>query len=658
MTPGGDPEDRGVWNGPPEPGPLRILLLEDDPSDAELTQRMLTGAGLDFTAVVVDEKAAFTRQLASFRPQVILSDFSLPGFSGASALKIARVHNPHTPFIFLSGAIGDEAAVELIRQGATDYILKDRPGRLAAVVRRAVDEAARGSSGPGWRPSCSNRSGWRAWDSSPGGWPMISTTCSGVIASYASFAGQEVAKEPEQIHWAELRGDIEQIERAVHRAAGLTRQLLAFGRREVVHPQVLNLNDVVADVTELLVRTLGEHVELITIPAGDLVPVFADPGQMEQVLVNLAVNARDAMPSGGTLTIATANTNLDEEYAAGRANLQPGGYISVKVSDTGTGMPLHVQARVFEPFFTTKPKGEGTGLGLATVYGIITQAGGAVRIYSEPGLGTTVTVLLPYTDREAQSAPSLQAEPEGGAGKVVLVVEDEAALREVTRRMLDRAGYRVLTAASGLEALDIATREQGPIDVLLTDVVMPHILGREVSDRVCALKPGVRVLFMSGYAHGLLSAQGVLEPGLNLIEKPFTQAALLNKLTAVLASGARVRSARPAAGSRPAARPRPPPRPRCRPAAGPAPPARPGRRPGQPGPGRPGPGRRPRDRPRRPGRSPPVVTVLDGNVPRPSPAQVRQDEQRQFGDVRDDRESCVLPPGTSDSRGPLTVDRD
>jgi len=242
-----------------------------------------------------------------------------------------------------------------------------------------------------------------------------------------------------------------------------------------------------------------------------------------------------AATSGGTLAIATANTNLDEEYAAGRANLQPGGYVSVKVSDTGTGMPLGVQERVFEPFFTTKPKGEGTGLGLATVYGIITQAGGAVRIYSEPGLGTTVTVLLPSTDRDAQIAPSPQAEPEGGAGRVVLVVEDEAALREVTRRMLDRAGYRVLTAASGPEALEIAAREQGPIDVLLTDVVMPHILGREVSDRVRTLQPGVRVLFMSGYAHGLLSAQGVLEPGLNLIEKPFTQAALLTKLTDVLA---------------------------------------------------------------------------------------------------------------------------
>jgi signal transduction histidine kinase len=535
VTSGDAAEDRGVWNGPPEPGPLRILLLEDDPADAELTQRMLAGAGLDFTAVVVDEKAAFTRQLADFRPQVILSDFSLPGFSGASALKIARAQDPHTPFIFLSGAMGDEAAVELIRQGAMDYILKDRPGRLASVVRRAVDEAVQGAQRARLEAQLQQSQRLESLGQLAGGVAHDFNNLLGVIASYASFAGQEVVKEPSQIHWEELRRDIEQIERAVQRATGLTRQLLAFGRREVVHPQVLNLNDVVADVTELLVRTLGEHVELITIPADDLVPVFADPGQMEQVMVNLAVNARDAMPGGGTLTIATANTSLDEEYAAGRTNLQPGGYVSVKVSDTGTGMPLEVQERVFEPFFTTKPKGEGTGLGLATVYGIITQAGGAVRIYSEPGLGTTLTVLLPYTDRDAQMAPSSQAEPEGGAGKVVLVVEDEAALREVTRRMLDRAGYRVLTAASGLEALDIAAREQGPIDVLLTDVVMPHILGREVSDRLRALQPGVRVLFMSGYAHGLLSAQGVLEPGLNLIEKPFTQAALLTKLTKVLA---------------------------------------------------------------------------------------------------------------------------
>jgi two-component system, cell cycle sensor histidine kinase and response regulator CckA len=358
----------------------------------------------------------------------------------------------------------------------------------------------------------------------------------GVISNYAAFVSEEVAKDAPQVQWQAVRQDIEQVERAAERGAGLTRQLLAFARREVVQPRVLNLNNLVANIDQLLIRTLGEHVELVINLAEDLGPVFADPGQIEQVLVNLAVNARDAMPKGGTLTIETANTQVDEAYAADRPNFQLGSYVSVKVGDTGTGIPKEVIDRVFEPFFTTKATGEGTGLGLATVYGIIAQAGGTVRIYSEPGLGTTVTVLLPLTDRASESAHASSRKRKGGGGEVVLLVEDEAAVREVTRRILDRNGYQVLAAASGLEAIDVVTGQNGHIDVLLTDVVMPKMLGKEVADRVTDLQPGVRVLFMSGYTQGLLSAQGVLEPGLNLIEKPFSEASLLAKLREVLAA--------------------------------------------------------------------------------------------------------------------------
>jgi len=357
----------------------------------------------------------------------------------------------------------------------------------------------------------------------------------GVISSYAAFVAEEIDKQPPSEGWQTVRTDIEQVQRAAQRAAELTHQLLSFARREVVQPRVLNINDVVVSVKQLLLRTLGEHVELVTGLADNLNLVLADPGQLEQVLVNLAVNARDSMPNGGKLTIETSNVRVDEEYAASRANVAQGQYVTMKVGDTGAGMPPEVIERAFDPFYTTKPKGEGSGLGLATVYGIITQAGGNVRIYSESGLGTTVTVLLPVTYKSAAAeAPSADRRV-GGAGETVLVVEDEAALREVTRRILARNGYHVMVAAGGQEAIDISARDD-QIDMLLTDVVMPQIQGKEVAERIRARHPGIRVLFMSGYTQGLLDAQGVLEPGIRLIEKPFSEAALLTKIRTILSA--------------------------------------------------------------------------------------------------------------------------
>jgi CheY-like chemotaxis protein len=323
--------------------------------------------------------------------------------------------------------------------------------------------------------------------------------------------------------------------RAADRGAGLTHQLLSFARREVVQPRVLSLNETVASVEQLLRRTLGEHVELMTVLASDLWPVLADPGQVEQVLVNLAVNARDAMPGGGKLTIETANTDVDQVYAADGPGLASGRYVAVKVSDTGTGMSPEVVDRAFEPFYSTKPKGEGSGLGLATVYGIITQAGGSTRIYSEPEIGTTVNLLLPVTDLAPSDHVQPPPRPVHGRGEVVLIVEDEAALREVTRRILARNGYEVLVASNGYQAINLATTGTQHLDALLTDVVMPGMQGKEVAERVRMLRPEVRVLYMSGYTHGLLGVQGVLEPGVHLLEKPFSETSLLAMLHVVLA---------------------------------------------------------------------------------------------------------------------------
>ena len=361
-----------------------------------------------------------------------------------------------------------------------------------------------------------------------------------VILNYAEFAAGELAAATES-DWAgrceSARDDLAQISRAGVRAAGLIRQLLAFARREVLQPEVLDLDTVITAVEDMLRRTLGEHVELVTSLAGDLHPVLADPGRLEQVLVNLAVNARDAMPGGGTLTIETGNITVDADSIAGGSESPPGPQVRLRVSDTGNGMSPEVIEHAFEPFFTTKPEGGGTGLGLATVYGILRQADGQIRIYSEAGGGTTFTINLPATTQAPAPAPEPPATYERTPrGETVLVVEDEAALREVTRRILARNGYQVITAASGPEALDIVRDHEGEIHLLVTDVIMPHMLGKEVAEQVLAIKPETEVLYMSGYARPVLASQGRLEPGVALVEKPFSEADLLAKAGQVLNS--------------------------------------------------------------------------------------------------------------------------
>ncbi len=354
-----------------------------------------------------------------------------------------------------------------------------------------------------------------------------------VIQGYADFTAEQIqALAQADTRLAPVLEDIEQVQAAAQQAARLTRQLLTFARHDVTRPEVLDLNEAVRGAGQLLRRTLSEHVELTISQEPVLWRVKADRGQIEQVLVNLAVNARDAMPGGGRLTIDTANTEVDEAYAAGRPGLEPGRYARLRVSDTGTGMDRATVERVFEPFFSTKPKGRGTGLGLATVYGVVTGAGGSIEIYSEPGLGTTVSVLLPVTDEHAAPAAPQAAAGDGqrGHGETILLVEDEASLRKLTSRILTRNGYQVCVAASGGEAVQRASDPAQPIDLLLTNVVMPEMLGNEVAARIGAIRPGVRALFMSGYAQAILDSHGVPSPRYDILEKPFTEAALLTRV--------------------------------------------------------------------------------------------------------------------------------
>jgi len=331
------------------------------------------------------------------------------------------------------------------------------------------------------------------------------------------------------------RLEAEETRKAALRAADLTRQLLAFSRQQVLAPQVLDINEIVVNVERMLRRIIREDVEVRTVQAPDIGAVRADPGQLEQVLLNLAVNARDAMPRGGRLTIETANADLDETYATEHAVVAPGRYVMFAVSDTGTGMDTATQARLFEPFFTTKEKGKGTGLGLATVYGIVKQSGGYIWVYSEPAQGTSMKVYLPRV--EAPIEPISSPPPPSGSlrgSETILIVEDQDEVRKLTRRMLEARGYQVLAAASGADALRIADQAARRIDLLLTDVIMPGMSGREVALLLGPAHPNMRVLFVSGYTDESIVHEGMLAPGLAFLQKPFTAEGLARKVREVL----------------------------------------------------------------------------------------------------------------------------
>jgi len=333
------------------------------------------------------------------------------------------------------------------------------------------------------------------------------------------------------------REDLDEIRKAAKRAADLTRQLLAFSRQQVLAPQVLDVNALLTNLEKLLRRLIGEHIELRTALAPNVGAVQADPGQLEQVIVNLAVNARDAMPQGGQLTIETANAELDEAYAAEHFPARPGSYVLLAVTDTGTGMDAQTKSHIFEPFFTTKEKGKGTGLGLATVYGIVKQSDGYIWVYSEPGHGTSFKIYLPrVAEAPGPARPGFELSASVRGSETVFVVEDDEMVRALIRRMLETRGYTVLLAPHGDEALQLLERHPGRVDLLMTDVVMPGMSGRDLADRVAERRPGIKVLYLSGYTDDAIVRHGVLEPGIAFLQKPFSADALARKVREVLDS--------------------------------------------------------------------------------------------------------------------------
>jgi PAS domain S-box-containing protein len=352
-----------------------------------------------------------------------------------------------------------------------------------------------------------------------------------VMKGHAQLLLEQLIGSPPMLH------SVQQIDKAADRAAGLTRQLLAFSRKQVLQPRVLDMNDLVAGMIKMFSRVIGENIEMAFVPASNLGHVKADPGQIEQVLLNLVVNARDAMPNGGRLTIGTANTELDESYAAQHTSVVPGWYVMLTVTDTGHGMDSQTRSRIFEPFFTTKGPGKGTGLGLATVYGVVKQSGGFIWVYSEVGHGTTFKIYLPKV-MAAVDAPVAEKQPAAAlsGSETILFVEDEQNVRELVRDYLKHSGYNIIEASDGTEALEIAASYQGPIHLLITDVVMPRLSGREVATQMADQRPAMKVLYVSGYTDDTVFRHGVLEGGMEFLQKPFNMTSLAKKIREVLKS--------------------------------------------------------------------------------------------------------------------------
>jgi PAS domain S-box-containing protein len=349
-----------------------------------------------------------------------------------------------------------------------------------------------------------------------------------VISGYNRMLLDELSpKDP-------LREYVEEALTAADRAADLTNQLLTFSRRQITQPRVVNVNTVIRNSEKMLRRLIGEDIELAFRLSDEAGNIKVDPGHLEQAVVNLAVNSRDAMPLGGRLTVETANVHLDENYARSHVGVKPGEFVMIAVSDNGTGMDAGTRQRIFEPFFTTKEKGKGTGLGLATVYGIVKQAGGDIWVYSEVGQGTTFKLYFPRVAEQSAEETTAHTPAAAATQETVLVVEDEQAVRDLTVKMLEKLGYRILTAASGAEAIEISRTHAGPIALLLTDVVMPNMSGRQLADALRPQRPDMKVLFLSGYTEDTIVNHGVLDPTVQFLPKPFSREVLGRKMREVL----------------------------------------------------------------------------------------------------------------------------
>ncbi len=516
--------------------PLRLLHLEDDPLDAELVATTLTENNIPCQSQLVDTRQGFVAALKEGKMDLILADYSIPGFDGMTALILARQHCPDVPFLFVSATIGEELAIDAMHQGATDYVLKQRLGRLVPSVQRALreldDRAERKRAEEALQQSekqFRQSQKMEAVGRLAGGIAHDFNNLLTIIMGYSQVLLMELGSEHP------LRGNIEETLKAGGKAASLIRQLLTFSSKQSTDPKVLSLNTAVTSLENMLRRLIGEDVQFVVKLDPKNGRLRADQTQLEQVLVNLVVNARDAMPKGGTITIETAQVELTRSPVYHIAPLQPGSYVRLAVSDTGCGMDLKTQSHIFEPFFTTKGEGKGTGLGLSTVYGIVTQCGGAIDVTSRVGHGTRFDLYFPSVESDTQTTTPTQpsGRPQRGT-ETILLAEDEPSVRTLVRDELQKLGYKVVEAKNGVEACLLATQQAESFQLLLTDVVMPVMGGRELAQHLSVINPELRTLFMSGYMDDVGIMAGQEEGATSFLQKPFTPEMLASSVRNLL----------------------------------------------------------------------------------------------------------------------------
>jgi two-component system, cell cycle sensor histidine kinase and response regulator CckA len=494
--------------------PLRLLMVEDSDDDAALLLLLLRQGGYDVDSERVYSAAKLGAALAK-KWDIVISDHSMPQFSGVQALKMVREKDLEVPFIFVSGTIGEDAATEAMRVGAQDYVMKTNLKRLIPAVQRELREAADRRERKRLEQHVQQLQKFEAIGRLAGGVAHDFNNMIGAIMGWAEMGYEEA--EPE----SRVRERFQKIREQSQRAAKLTAQLLAFGRRQILQPRKVNLNTVVQEEMSFLGKVIGADIEIKVLGDPDLRVTMADPTQIDQVLMNLCLNARDAMPTGGRLIIETHNVEIGDEYCRTHAHGQPGSYVLLSVSDSGAGMDAATLERIFEPFFTTKEVGKGTGLGLATVYGIVKQHGGFIYVYSEPGKGTSFRVYL-----RAETGVHEPREPAGiekplKGTETILVADDHDGLRDSANEMLQALGYRTIQARDGAEALQLFEENIDSVDLVLIDVVMPHLSGPDAYLRMAKLKPGIRVIFTTGYTSEAAPLISMLEKGAVILQKPF-----------------------------------------------------------------------------------------------------------------------------------------
>jgi two-component system, cell cycle sensor histidine kinase and response regulator CckA len=500
--------------------PLRVLMIEDSEDDAALLVRELRRGGYDVNHERVDTPAGMSSALNKEKWDLVISDHSMPHFSGAAALKLLRQTESELPFIFVSGTMGEEAAVAALKDGAQDYVMKTNLTRLVPAVQRGLRELEERRERKRLERQVQQLQKFEAIGRLAGGIAHDFNNAIGAIMGWADLALEEA--EP----GTRLQERLQKICAQAQRTAGLTSQLLAFARQQVLQPRRIDLNGLIEEGTSLLRKVIGADVEVRLVPAPNLRVTVADPVQIDQVLMNLCLNARDAMPKGGRLIIETQNADFDEEYCRLHTYVRPGSYVLLSVSDTGIGMDAATIERIFEPFFTTKEVGKGTGLGLATVFGIVKQHGGFINVYSELGKGTTFRVYLPSDQGAPDPAKPESVEQPSKGTETILLAEDHEGLRELAQETLEALGYHVVLATNGTEAVEHFKANPDQIDLAILDVVMPGLSGPDAYSEMSVIRPNLGVVFATGYTAEAASLASLVEKGATVLQKPYSAKSL------------------------------------------------------------------------------------------------------------------------------------